>query len=79
VISQRSSKIGIKNLKSVTENDLFLEAEIDKDKQFSKNINLNDTSTLLNMGETPKADIFKSRIKGFNFNPLKTFDSTDET
>jgi hypothetical protein len=58
-ISQRISKIGIKNLKSVTEQDLSEEAEIERDRQFSANANINDTSTLLNMGNSPKADIFK--------------------
>ena len=59
VISQRISKIGIKNLKSVTDIELSVEAEIERDRIFSAKVNTNDTSTLLNMGNSPKADIFK--------------------
>ena len=62
-ITKRIASIGFKNLKSVTEHDLYLEAEQERIKLFSAKANMNDTSTLLNMGDSPKANKFKQRMR----------------
>jgi hypothetical protein len=46
----------------VAEHDLFIEAEQERIKQFEARANINDTESLLNMGRSPKTDLFKKRI-----------------
>ena len=75
-ITKRIASIGFKNLKSVTEHDLYLEAEQERIKLFSAKANMNDTTTLLNMGNSPKADKFKQRMREtVRIKPIKVQDS----
>ena len=62
-VTKRIASIGFKNLKSVTEHDLYLEAEQERIKVFSAKASMNDTSTLLNMGDSPKVNMFRQRMK----------------